>query len=93
LPKNLDYELVIPNSILKDMDKLKKKNKKSAEKILKGLEEIQKNPYNSDVMQNYFKGCRKKRKGEYRIIFDIEHSTNPSEIHILLIGHRKDIYK
>jgi len=85
----MDYELTIPKHIDKKLIKLGKKDKDSLKKILEWFKEIINNSFKSSIMKHYFKGKRKIRKGNYRIIFDI----SDNEIMILDIIHRKKDYK
>ncbi|KZX12221.1 type II toxin-antitoxin system RelE family toxin [Methanobrevibacter filiformis] len=61
--------------------------------IWEGVHEIKEDPYNSKLLKHSFKGYRRKRKGDYRIIFDILFSMDPKRILILQIGKRSNIYK
>jgi mRNA interferase RelE/StbE len=82
----LDYEIIFTRQ---SEDYLKKLDKKILQMIIQGLENIYNDPLKSDILKGDWEGCRKIRKGSYRIIFEI----NGNIITILKIGHRKHVYK
>jgi len=92
LPKNSAYELEYSNQVNNFFKNIKKDNKAS-EIIFKLIEEVVEDPFDSDSMQPPFKGARKKRKGKYRVIFDINSKSNPQIIRLLKIDKRGKIYK
>lgn len=88
MPKSSEYEFVIPKKVGKYINK---QDKNTKELIFNCLGDIEKDPYNSDLMKSHYKGARKKRKGDYRIIFII--NTDTYEIQIIKIGKRTSIYR
>lgn len=76
--------------VIKYLKKTYKKDKKIYYLILSTLQEIIEDPYNSDLLKGIPKNRRKKRKGDYRIIFRIQKNDT---MRIIKIGHRKNIYK
>ena len=92
MPKNSVYKLEYSNQVNNFLKNIKKDNKAS-KIILKLIEEVVENPFDSDFMQPPFKGARKKRKGKYRVIFDIDSEPNPQIIRLLKIDKRGKIYK
>lgn len=91
--KNTSYKLIFSNSSDKYLKKLKKRNKDDFDSILKNIILIVANPYNSKLLHGKFKGLRRVKNGNYRVIFLIETKLNPPEIQIIEIGNRKNIYK
>lgn len=63
-------------------------DKKVLEQILKKIEQLIENPNLGKPLQNELNGCRSLHIGNYRVIYEIKADT----IHILAIGHRKNIY-
>lgn len=92
MPKNLTYKLEYSNQVNNFFKNIKKDNKAS-EIILKLIEEVVEDPFDSDFMQPPFKGARKKRKGKYRVIFDVILESNPQTIRLLKIDKRGKVYK
>ena len=76
-----------PDKLLK---KLSKKDKQSFERIWIGFNEIVKNPYKFKLLEGKFKNYRKNRKGNYRIIFEVNEKNK--EVIIFNIGKRDNIY-
>ena len=93
LRKKLDYELHYDTNVVKYLKKLVKKDKETVIMLLNTIEEIHEYPYNSDILKGNKKGDRKKRKGDYRIIYRIDNAVNPPQIRISKVGHRKKVYK
>lgn len=91
--KNTFYKLIFSKNSEKYLKKLKKKNKDEFDDLLKIIPLIINNPYDSKLLQGKLKGLRRVKSKEYRVIFFIENSLNPSEIQIIEIGKRKNIYK
>jgi len=88
----LTYKLEYSNQVNNFFKNIKKDNKAS-EIILKLIEEVVEDPFDSDFMQPPFKGARKKRKGKYRVIFDVILESNPQTIRLLKIDKRGKVYK
>ena len=93
LKNTSDYKLKFESQAEKYLKKLVIKDKKTASIILKAIREILNDPYNSDMMKGNKKGVRKKKQGDYRILFKINNNVNPAEIRIYIVGHRKNVYK
>ncbi|KZX09875.1 type II toxin-antitoxin system RelE family toxin [Methanobrevibacter filiformis] len=72
------------------MDKKLNKDKTVGELLLKGLNEIKRNPHDSEFLKFHYKGLRKKRKGNYRIIFKI--SDDEKTVIVTKIGKRDKVY-
>ena len=81
------YRIVYKRSVARDLSRL---DKSEARRILNRLEKdlVEK----ADVypaLKGKFAGLRKYRLGEYRVIYAIV----ASDVQILRIGHRRDIYQ
>lgn len=80
------YAIRFKNSVHNDIDKINKADiGKIFQKIFKILST---NPEHCKPLTGKFKGLRRLRVGEYRVIFVII----ADEVLILQIGHRKDVY-
>lgn len=84
----MSYQLIIPKTVQKQIDKL---SLNIQEKVIKTLISLKENarPQNSLKMKNS-PGYRL-RVGEYRILYDINDTAQT--ITLRRIGHRKDIYR
>ena len=80
------YNLVYTNRTVKDIQKLPLEIKK---RIGKALLRYEQDPHRySETLRDTKIGSYRFRIGDYRVIFDLE----GSEIVVLRVGHRKDIY-
>lgn len=81
------YNTVYKKSVLSDLKNL---SKKEARKIVEQLEKnLSKKADSYPMLKGQFKGLRKYRVGDYRVIYVILES----DVLILKIGHRKEVYK
>ena len=93
LKNTSDYKLKFESRAEKYLKKLVIKDKKAAQIIFKAIGEILEDPYNSVIMKGNKKGFRRKKQGDYRVIFRINNLSNPPEIRIYVVGHRRNVYK
>ena len=83
----MKYNLVYTNRAAKDIQKLPLEIKK---RIEKALLRCQQDPLRySEKLRDPKLGTYRFRIGDYRVIFDLE----GSDIVVLRVGHRRDIYK
>lgn len=81
------YNILYKKSVQRDLKKLfKAEAGRILDQIEKGLSE-KADTY--PVLKGQFAGLRKYRVGDYRVIYAIL----GEDVHILRIGHRRDIYK
>lgn len=81
------YNVVYKKSVHRDLKRL---SKAEAKRILDHIEhELSKNPESNPVLKGQFAGLRKFRIGDYRVIY----ALLGTDILILRIGHRRDVYK
>jgi mRNA interferase RelE/StbE len=83
----LAFNIVYKKSIQRD---LKKISKAEIGRILDRIEsELRKRPEAYPALRGRFAGLRKFRVGDYRVVF----ALMGTDILILRIGHRKEVYK
>jgi len=83
----LAYNVVYKKSVHHDLKKL---SKAEASRILDQIEqELTKKPESFPVLKGQFAGLRKYRIGDYRIIYALV----GTDILVLRIGNRRDVYK
>lgn len=81
------YNVVYKKSVHRDLKKL---SKAESSRILDNIEhELAENPESNPVLKGQFAGLRKFRIGDYRVIY----ALLSTDILILRIGHRRDVYK
>jgi mRNA interferase RelE/StbE len=83
MPYTLHYHSAIKKDLKSISDKEKKRIQSAIEKKI-----ALKPTYFGSALKGSLKPCFKFRVGSYRIIYDVV----GQEVHILIIGHRKDIY-
>jgi len=82
----LAFKIVYKKSVQRDLSKL---NRTEAGRILTRLEkDLAEKADSYPALKGRFAGLRKYRIGDYRVVFVIV----ASEVRILRIGHRRDIY-
>jgi mRNA interferase RelE/StbE len=84
----VSYQVIIPKTVQKEIDKLPKNVQES---IIEGLLTLRENsrPPNSLKMKNS-QGYRL-RVGDYRVLYDINDKTQT--VTLRRVGHRKEIYR
>ena len=83
----MPYNIVYKKSVQRDLKKL---SKAEARRVLNQVEEeLSKIADTYPVLKGPFKGLRKYRIGDYRVIYAIL----ANEVLVLRIGHRKQVYK
>lgn len=83
----MSYKIIFKESVYKDLKKVGKPNSLS---ILEGIErELPVSALSNPTLKGKFKGLRKLRIGNYRVIYTIM----SNEVLILRIGHRKEVYE
>lgn len=81
------YNVVYKSSVQRDLKKL---SKAETRRILDQIEEeLSRKPETCPVLKGRFSGLRKYRVGDYRVIYAIL----GSDVLVLRVGHRKDVYK
>ena len=81
------YNIVYKKSVQRDLKNL---GKSEARLILKQIEDgLSKKAESNPVLKGQFAGLRRYRAGNYRVIYAII----GSDVLVLRIGHRKEIYK
>lgn len=85
------YKIVVDQLAAKDLFKLNKSDRKLAHKITILIGELAFEPAAGKPLTGEKKGCYSLRYGDWRIIYEVYHSQKT--VHIIRIGHRKDIYR
>lgn len=90
MSKNI--QVVYTKSARKDLEKID--NTFARKIVLKIKEYTAENPLrNSKALTGAFSGLYRYRIGDYRAIFEYDSENNTVTIYILVIKHRKDVYK
>ncbi len=76
---------------VRDLKKLYRTNLALTKRIIKLIDSIPSNPYSGKPLKGNKQDCYSLRSGDYRIIYEVY--VSQKTIHIIRIGHRKDIYR
>ncbi|EKR65421.1 addiction module toxin, RelE/StbE family [Leptospira weilii str. 2006001853] len=83
-----EYSILLSKSVTKQLDKLPEN---IADSLIETIEGLAKNPRPQGVKKLKGRDGFRIRKGDYRIIYDIQ--DQKLIIEVIAIGHRKDIYQ
>ncbi|WP_061217678.1 type II toxin-antitoxin system RelE family toxin [Leptospira weilii] len=83
-----EYSILLSKSVTKQLDKLPEN---IADSLIEAIEGLAKNPRPQGVKKLKGRDGFRIRKGDYRIIYDIQ--DQKLIIEVIAIGHRKDIYQ
>ncbi len=83
------FEIIYAKSVFKDLKKIERKN---LEKIKEGIKELKNFPNISQIkhLTNHPLADYRLKIGNYRVLFNVDWEKR--EIHILKVGHRKEVY-
>ena len=84
-------KIILWDKAEKDLEKLLRRDKISANKVIKELENFANNPkgnFNIKLLKGKFENLYRLRVGNYRIIYDIIND----EINVYRVRHRKEVY-
>ncbi len=85
------YRVVLSQRAREKFDSFIKSNRALGEQIAKAIDRLAIHPEMGKFLTGEWKGYRKYRTGDYRIIYRVEHSK--LIIYIITIGDRKDVYR
>jgi mRNA interferase RelE/StbE len=82
------YEVIIPKSVRKELDRLPDD---VARRILARLVGLEANPRPSDVKKLKGRDAWRIRVGDYRVIYEIHDRV--LQVVVVTLGHRREIYR
>lgn len=85
------YTVVLSKLAREKFDQFIHANRKLGEQISKVIDRLALNPALGEFLKGEWKGYRKYRIGNYRIIYRVEHSR--LVVYIITIDDRKDVYR
>jgi mRNA interferase RelE/StbE len=86
-----NFEIVVDAKAERDIRKLKKQNNPLLKRLIETIDNLSFNPYQGKPLTGSKKGCYSIRVSDYRIIYEIY--TKESIVHIIRVGHRKEVYR
>ena len=87
----VQYTVVLSKLAKEKFDQFIRADHKLGEQIAKAIDRLALHPNLGEFLKGEWKGYRKYRSGNYRIIYRVEHSQ--LIIYIITIGDRKDVYQ
>jgi len=84
------YQIRVTNRFERDFRKLPPQTQ---ERVRAALEILGNNPYAFEVLSGEYRGLRRLRVGDYRIIHRIEEPERRKIVWLLFIAHRRRAYK
>ncbi len=85
------YSVVLSRLAQEKFDQFIHSSRKVGEQIARAIDRLALNPNLGEFLRGEWKGYRKYRTGDYRIIYRVEHSR--LLITIITIGDRRDVYR
>jgi mRNA interferase RelE/StbE len=85
------FNIVIDPSALKELKKLKKGVPQTFSRLVRSIDSLAKSPFEGKPLQGNKKGCYSLREGDYRLIYEVH--LNDKAVHVIAVGHRKEIYR
>ena len=82
------YEISVKKSALKELNGIPKKE---LQKILKKIRALSSNPRPKGSQKLSYREQYRFRQGDYRIVYSIR--DDDLAVHIIKVGHRKEIYR
>jgi len=84
------YKLLVTSRFEKDLRKLPKSVQLAIAEVLTLLA---RNPFAFEVLSGEFKGLRKIRVGDHRLIYRIDSQDDEKVVRLLFVAHRRSVYK
>ena len=85
------YTVVLSKLAQEKFDRFVRADRKLGEQLAKAIDRLSRHPELGGFLKGEWKGYRKYRSGDYRIIYRIEHSR--LIVYILTMDDRKDVYR
>lgn len=84
------YKLLVTGRFEKDLRKLPRRVQLRIAEVLTLLAG---NPFAFEALSGEFKGLRKIRVGDYRLIYRIDSQDDEKVVRLLFVAHRRSVYK
>ena len=85
------YTVVLSRLAQDKFDQVIHADRKLGEQLAKAIDRLALNPLLGEFLTGEWKGYRKYRRGNYRIIYRVEHAR--LVVYIITIGDRKEVYR
>ncbi len=87
----MNFKIEFDHQAANDLKKIFRSQPEICSMIIESIDSLPSSPFQGKALKERKKGCYSLRQGNYRIIYEIY--PPQKVIHIIRIGHRKDIYR
>jgi len=84
------YRILVTSRFEKDIRRLPKRVQRRISQV---LQIVAHNPFAFEVLSGEFKGLRKVRIGDYRLIYRIDSENESKTVRLLFVAHRRSVYR
>ena len=84
------YKILVTGRFEKDIRRLPNSVQRRISEV---LELVARNPFAFEVLSGEFKGLRKVRIGDYRLIYRIDSENESKTVRLLFVAHRRGVYR
>jgi len=88
---SVNFQIVVDPSAAKDLKRLNPSQREVSRHIVLLIDSLSFSPHLGKPLKGNKKGCYSLRYGDYRVIYEIYHQIKT--IHIIRIGHRREVYR
>ena len=85
------FNIVIDPPAVRELKKIKKGVPPVFFRLIKIIDVLAKDPFDGKPLQGNKKGCFSLREGDYRVIYEVH--LDDKAVHVIAVGHRRDIYR
>ncbi len=85
------FNIVVDPPVFKELKKIKMGVPHVFSRLFKSIDALANNPFAGKSLQGNKKGCYSLREGDYRVIYEVH--LDDKVVHIIAVGHRKEIYR
>ena len=85
------FQIVIDPAAARDLKQLHRSHRDISKHIISSIDSLASSPFRGKPLKGNKKGCYSLRYSDYRIIYEIY--SHLRTIHIIRIGHRRNVYR
>jgi len=85
------FQIIADTSAVRDLKRLQRSHRDMSKHIISLINSLSSAPYRGKALKGNKKGCYSLRYDDYRVIYEIH--SHLKQIHIVRIGHRRNVYR
>ena len=85
------YSIEFDPKAAREFKKLCRQDRSVGTRLINAIDSLETSPFEGKPLSGDKKGCNSLREGDYRIIYEVYPAQRI--IHILTLGHRRDVYR